>query len=158
MIPPLLFFSGGLYYWAAALSRPKYKPVLSFFTGWFNLIGQLAGTAAVAFGLALVVVATISIGTDQTWVPTPGATVGVYIAILFIVGLLNTFANNSLGFMNVVSSKYPFSARIHFTIAVDLKSLSLSSSVLASYWRLDYCHCFACSHSRLTCICQICVH
>lgn len=97
--------SGGLYYWSAALSRPKYKPVLSFFTGWFNLIGQLAGTAAVAFGLALIVVATISIGTDQTWVPTPGATVGVYIAILFIVGLLNTFANNSLGFMNVVSSE-----------------------------------------------------
>ncbi|CAO3695922.1 unnamed protein product [Umbelopsis ramanniana] len=95
--------SGGLYYWSAALSRPKYKPVLSFFTGWFNLIGQLAGTAAVAFGLALIVVATISIGTDRTWVPTSGATVGVYIAILFIVGLLNTFANNSLSFMNVVS-------------------------------------------------------
>ncbi|KAJ2955489.1 hypothetical protein NQZ79_g8526 [Umbelopsis isabellina] len=95
--------SGGLYYWSAAISRPKYKPVLSFFTGWFNLIGQLAGTAAVAFGLALVIVATISIGTDGTWVPTPGATVGVYIGILVLVGLLNTFATRSLGMMNVVS-------------------------------------------------------
>jgi amino acid transporter len=97
--------SGGLYYWSAAISKPKYKPVLSFFTGWFNLIGQLAGTAAVAFGLALVIVATISIGTDGTWVPTPGATVGVYIAILVLVGLLNTYATRSLGMMNVVSSK-----------------------------------------------------
>ncbi|CAO3578238.1 unnamed protein product [Absidia cylindrospora] len=93
--------SGGLYYWAASLSTKKWSPIAAYFTGMFNLIGQIAGTASVNFGLALIVVGTIAVGTE--WSASPGATVGIYIAILFLQGLLNTFGTKAIGMMNVVS-------------------------------------------------------
>jgi amino acid transporter len=41
--------AGGLYYWASKLGSPAW----GWFTGWFNLIGQIAVTAAIAYGLAI---------------------------------------------------------------------------------------------------------
>lgn len=44
--------AGGLYYWAARL-KPNNPGVWSWFTGWFNLLGQVAVTAGIDFGCAL---------------------------------------------------------------------------------------------------------
>ena len=41
--------AGGLYYWAAKLA-PKNGPAWSWFTGWFNFLGQVAVTAGIDFG------------------------------------------------------------------------------------------------------------
>jgi len=41
--------AGGLYYWASKLGSPAW----GWFTGWFNLIGQIAVTAAIGYGLAI---------------------------------------------------------------------------------------------------------
>ena len=43
--------AGGLYYWASKLGSPGW----GWFTGWFNLIGQIAVTAAIGYGLAIFV-------------------------------------------------------------------------------------------------------
>jgi amino acid transporter len=40
--------AGGLYYWSSKLGSPAW----GWFTGWFNLIGQIAVTAAIGYGLA----------------------------------------------------------------------------------------------------------
>ena len=40
--------AGGLYYWASKLGSPAW----GWFTGWFNLIGQIAVTASIGYGLA----------------------------------------------------------------------------------------------------------
>jgi amino acid transporter len=40
--------AGGLYYWASKLGSPGW----GWTTGWFNLIGQIAVTAAIGYGLA----------------------------------------------------------------------------------------------------------
>ena len=40
--------AGGLYYWASKLGSPGW----GWATGWFNLIGQIAVTAAIGYGLA----------------------------------------------------------------------------------------------------------
>jgi amino acid transporter len=40
--------AGGLYYWASKLGGPGW----GWATGWFNLIGQIAVTAAIGYGLA----------------------------------------------------------------------------------------------------------
>ena len=40
--------AGGLYYWASKLGSPGW----GWSTGWFNLIGQIAVTAAIGYGLA----------------------------------------------------------------------------------------------------------
>src|ERR1700720_2919971 len=44
--------AGGLYYWAAKLGG-KNSAGWSWFTGWFNLLGQVGVTAGIDFGLAL---------------------------------------------------------------------------------------------------------
>jgi amino acid transporter len=41
--------AGGLYYWASKLGSPGW----GWATGWFNLIGQVAVTAAIGYGLAV---------------------------------------------------------------------------------------------------------
>src|SRR2546429_1192984 len=41
--------AGGLYFWASKLGGPSW----GWFTGWFNLIGQIAVTAAIGYGLAV---------------------------------------------------------------------------------------------------------
>ena len=41
--------AGGLYYWSSKLGSPAW----GWFTGWFNLIGQIAVTAAIGYGLAI---------------------------------------------------------------------------------------------------------
>lgn len=97
--------SGGVYYWTAALCRPKYVPIVSFFTGWFNLIGYLAGLASASFGMALLTSATATLATDGEWTATPGVIVGIYISVLFTQGLINTYANGTISLMMVVSSK-----------------------------------------------------
>ena len=38
--------AGALYYWASKLGGPAW----GWFTGWFNLIGQIAVTAAIEYG------------------------------------------------------------------------------------------------------------
>jgi amino acid transporter len=44
--------AGGLYYWSAKLARNN-GPAWSWFTGWFNFLGQVAITAGIDFGAAL---------------------------------------------------------------------------------------------------------
>lgn len=43
--------SGSVYYWAGRMSPPKYSPLISYLTGWSNLLGNVASDAflAVAF-------------------------------------------------------------------------------------------------------------
>jgi amino acid transporter len=41
--------AGGLYYWASKLGSPAW----GWFTGWFNLVGQIAVTAAIGYGCAV---------------------------------------------------------------------------------------------------------
>ncbi|WP_279579998.1 amino acid permease [Fodinicola feengrottensis] len=43
--------AGGLYYWSAKLA-PKNPAMWSWFTGWFNFLGQVAVTAGIDFGAA----------------------------------------------------------------------------------------------------------
>jgi len=48
--------AGGLYYWSAKLAE-RNAPAWSWFTGWFNLLGQVAVTAGIDFGGAFFVTA-----------------------------------------------------------------------------------------------------
>ncbi len=41
--------AGGLYYWASKMGGPAW----GWFTGWFNLIGQIAITAGIDYGAAI---------------------------------------------------------------------------------------------------------
>ncbi len=92
--------AGGLYYWAAKLA-PRNGPAWSWFTGWFNLIGQVGITAGIDFGLALFFTAFLNL---VFGVPaTGGNTVLVYAIVLLIHGLLNTYGVRLVAKLNDLS-------------------------------------------------------
>ena len=95
--------AGGLYYWAAKLAPGDSGPIWSWFTGWFNLLGQVAVTAGISFGCAFSISAFLSILTgSSTWLE-PYATILILAVVLFIQGLLNTFSVRLVALLNDVS-------------------------------------------------------
>jgi amino acid permease (GABA permease) len=92
--------AGGLYYWSAKLAQ-RNAPAWSWFTGWFNLLGQVAVTAGIDFGLAFFINAFLHIAFG---VPTdPPVTIAIYGVVLFLHGLLNTFGIRLVALLNDVS-------------------------------------------------------
>ena len=92
--------AGGLYYWAAKLA-PRNGAAWSWFTGWFNLIGQVAVTAGIDFGAALFLNAFLDLVAGFS--ATPGHTILLLGIILVAHGLLNTFGVRLVAILNNVS-------------------------------------------------------
>jgi amino acid permease (GABA permease) len=92
--------AGGLYYWAAKLGG-KNGAAWSWFTGWFNLLGQIGITAGIDFGLALFADAFLNAlfnyPTDPIWI------IVLYTVVLFLHGLLNTFGVGLVALLNDIS-------------------------------------------------------
>lgn len=82
--------AGGLYYWSAKLAT-KNSAFWSFFTGWFNLIGGIGVIASVDFALATMLTFFLNTFTDSIDPTKPWTVFGIYLGILVIHGLLNTF-------------------------------------------------------------------
>jgi amino acid transporter len=92
--------AGGLYYWSAKVAKSN-APAWSWFTGWFNLLGQVAVTAGIDFGLAFFVNAFLNLAFG---IPTdPPYTIAIYGLVLFIHGLLNTFGIRLVALLNDIS-------------------------------------------------------
>jgi amino acid permease (GABA permease) len=92
--------AGGLYYWSAKLAK-KNGAGWAWFTGWFNLLGQVAVTAGIDFGLAFFIGAFLNLTLGVT--PSPLIIIIIYGAVLFIHGLLNTFGVSLVAFLSDVS-------------------------------------------------------
>src|SRR5690348_6798237 len=92
--------AGGLYYFAAKLGG-KNGPAWSWFTGWFNLLGQVGITAGIDFGLALF--ADAFFNALFNYPTTPLAIVALYTVVLFLHGLLNTFGVRLVALLNDIS-------------------------------------------------------
>lgn len=101
--------AGGLYYWASKLGGPGW----GWFTGWFNLIGQVAVTAGIDYGLAVSVDVLLN-----AWFPSVPATLGsvlsidpatqwttllIYGVVLLLHGALNIFGVRLVARLNDVS-------------------------------------------------------
>src|SRR5580704_6547342 len=92
--------AGGLYYWSAKLGG-KNAPAWSWFTGWFNLVGQIAVTAGIDGGLALFASAFLN-----NWFGYPldaPHILLIYAVALFVHGLLNTFGVRLVALLNDIS-------------------------------------------------------
>ena len=92
--------AGGLYYWSAKLAR-KNGPAWSWFTGWFNFLGQVAVTAGIDFGAAFFINTLLnmqwSVSTAH-WV-----TILIFAIVLAVHGLLNQFGIRLVSLLNDVS-------------------------------------------------------
>src|SRR5919112_3474712 len=93
--------AGGLYYWAAKLA-PSNPGAWSWFTGWFNFLGQVAVTAGIDFGAAFFLNAFLDLqfgfAADVPW-----HTILLFGIILLVHGLLNTFGVRVVAILNNVS-------------------------------------------------------
>jgi amino acid permease (GABA permease) len=92
--------AGGLYYWSAKLA-PNNPAAWSWFTGWFNFLGQVAVTAGIDFGAAFFLNAFLDIqwGFDTR----PWHTIVLFAAILVLHGVLNSFGVRLIALLNNVS-------------------------------------------------------
>src|SRR3954454_6402255 len=91
--------AGAIYYWSSKLGSPAW----GWFTGWFNLIGQIGVTAAIDYSAAVFWTALMnlwfpSVGTDTHTVFIP------FSAIMAALLLLNMNGVRLLGLINSVSA------------------------------------------------------
>ncbi|MEO8972315.1 MAG: amino acid permease [Ktedonobacteraceae bacterium] len=106
--------AGGLYYWSSKLGfRGRGGPVWGWYTGWFNLIGQVAVTAAIAYGAAITLDTLLHawfpgvpaiIGNTTGYNPaTQQVTLLLFAIILAVVAMLNIFGVRIVAFLNDIS-------------------------------------------------------
>src|SRR3954468_4180865 len=92
--------AGALYFWASKLGGPSW----GWFTGWFNLVGQIAVTAAIDYGAAIFTTALLNL-----WFPDAIGTdaVAIFITYTVIIALhltINLLGVNLLALLNTISA------------------------------------------------------
>jgi amino acid transporter len=90
--------AGGLYYWASKLGSPAW----GWFTGWFNLVGQISVTAAIGYGCAVFTTSLLNLLFDY-----PNSTSWVlftYAVILAFAGIINMFRVAVTAMLNTISA------------------------------------------------------
>ena len=94
--------AGALYYWASKLGSPAW----GWFTGWFNLVGQIAVTAAIDYGAAIFTSALLALWFPGVFgeVPTPTTIFWVYTAIIGLHLVLNLAHIRLLAAVNSISA------------------------------------------------------
>ena len=93
--------AGGLYYWAAKLA-PRHGPAWSWFTGWFNFLGQVAVTAGIDFGAAFFINFLLNLWFNFSYT-THWHTILIYAIVLFVHGLMNQFGIRLVALLNDIS-------------------------------------------------------
>lgn len=82
------------YYWAFRLGGPTYGPFASWTAGWCNLLGQIAGVASGGFSGAQIIGNIISVTSGYDI--TSGQTIALYLVVLIVAGIVNTYAETLL--------------------------------------------------------------
>lgn len=95
--------AGGLYFWASKLGGPGW----GWFTAWFNVIGQVAVTAGIDYGLAMFVDALLNQLIPA--IPANGqagsiATLVIYAIILMSQAYINSRGINFVSLLNNISA------------------------------------------------------
>src|SRR5687767_1515651 len=103
--------AGGLYYWASKLGSPAW----GWFTGWFNLVGQIAVTAAIGYGLAIFSTSLLNLWFDYP--NTKEWTLLTYTVVMLIAVLLNMMKVSITALLNTVSA-YWHMAGVAFIVLV----------------------------------------
>ena len=112
--------SGGPYFWAYMLAPQDRAPFFAWVTGWFNLIGQIAVTTAIDFGLASLISTTAEV--VNGYEPSAGKTIGILAVILFSHAAVNTFNIRLLRYMIYTSIALNSVGISCLTIAVLVKA------------------------------------
>ncbi|TVT97966.1 hypothetical protein EJB05_56766, partial [Eragrostis curvula] len=95
--------SGGLYYWSARLSGYRWAPFASWITGWFNIVGQWAGTASVDFSLAQLIQVIILLSTGGNngggYLASKYVVIAIHAGILLSQAIINSLSITWISFI-----------------------------------------------------------
>jgi amino acid transporter len=108
--------AGGLYYWSAQLAT-KNKAAWSWACGWFNLVGQVAVTASIDFGLATYIAFLISLY-HASFHSTAGWVLIIYAVVLALHALLNTFRVRLVGMLADISAWWHMLGTLFIVVAL----------------------------------------
>jgi len=90
--------AGGLYYWASKLGGAGW----GWFTGWFNLVGQIAVTAAIGYGLAIFATSLLDLLFNY---PNTSKWIFVtYTAVMLIAVVVNMYRVRITAALNTISA------------------------------------------------------
>ncbi len=92
--------AGGLYFWSSKLGSPAW----GWFTGWFNLIGQIAVTAAIDYGAAIFTTSLLNLWFPGTIPFSRHAIFVTFTVIIFLHLLLNLLGVKLLAGLNSISA------------------------------------------------------
>ncbi|KAF8523466.1 amino acid/polyamine transporter I [Hysterangium stoloniferum] len=104
--------AGGVYTSTAFVYPSRYRTSVTFINGWFfrvNLVGQLAAPASGAFAVTQMIYATVTLGTNGSFVPSKGQTVGLFVGLNILLGIMSSFPTV---FQNRIASTYLFATLI----------------------------------------------
>ncbi|SPO05424.1 related to HNM1 - Choline permease [Cephalotrichum gorgonifer] len=87
--------SGGQYYMISKLSSPRYKALLSWYTGWVSLIGWLGLTASAPFGAANLIQGLITLN-HETYEPKSWHWYLIYSGVTIGAFMINTWGGKVL--------------------------------------------------------------
>ena len=93
--------AGGVYYWSAMLSTPKWAASVSFVDGWLTLVGNWTVTLSINFGGAQLILSAVTLF-DPDYVPTQWQTVLCFWAVMLVCALVNVFGSRYLDLINKV--------------------------------------------------------
>ena len=103
--------AGGLYYWSSKLGSPAW----GWFTGWFNLVGQIAVTAAIGYGLAIFLTSLLDL-----WFNYPNTKHSIFLTysiVMLAAVVLNMFKVSITAMLNTISA-YWHMAGVAFIVVV----------------------------------------
>ncbi|KAI0324641.1 APC amino acid permease [Cubamyces sp. BRFM 1775] len=113
--------SGGLYYWTWDLASPRWRKLLAWIVAYTNSMGLIAGFASVEWGLAVQIMAAVTIGTNSAFVPTTAQTFALFVALLVVHGFLASLATAVIALLQsfyvVINTLLPIAVIIAMPIA-----------------------------------------
>jgi len=108
--------AGSVYYWAGALASAKHAPLVSYFTGWFNFLGNIAGDAFFGYSFASAVNGAVIMNGGREM--STGVQVGIGIAVCFIWTVMNLLRIDKQGWMTNFAAIWQTSATIIIVVTI----------------------------------------
>lgn len=126
--------AGGVYYWAALLSTPRWAPIASWITGWLTLVGNWTVTLSINFGGAQLILSAISLW-NEDFVANEWQTILMFWAVMLVCYLINIFGSKYLDLINTVCIYWTGASIIIFLVVLLVMSPSKRSGefVFAHY-------------------------
>ncbi|KAI1101130.1 amino acid transporter [Jackrogersella minutella] len=118
--------AGGVYYWAALLSTPRWAPIASWVTGWLTLVGNWTVTLSINFGGAQLILSAISLW-NEDFVANEWQTILMFWAVMLLCYLINVFFSKHLDLINTVCIYWTGASIIIFLIVLLVMSPSKRS-------------------------------